>query len=712
MSNKSSVWFQLKQNPFDVKGWQLLLNIYAKAELPWQQGFVSHQMRLLGLNAQELESFKVNENGYVDILGGQYLSEAQSLIDKFMGWLHDHPEDWLTWTYVARLHDFVVPFDANAQKVALENAKDAEYIAGESLHMLGLWRLKSGNLEAALSAMVPLVNLRPLRYGSMMYLGLILLRLGQIVAAEKAFSRASLSDNPQFLGLLASKVYEQNYWQESIEILKKALSLAPEDYGLWLQLAQVQLQSYRLADCKSSLLQAQRFGSSREVDLLRIRLEGLYGDAKAYLSKLQNYYDAQEEKDSRLISSILMTALYQDDITPEQIADIHKQYCSQFDVKVKTAINSLAINQYEKRDGALRIGYVTGDLHRQHPVNIFMLPLLQEQRQQQSLQIYIYHTGTMHDDYTARAQKMAHQWIEAGSMTDTSLHEAIVRDEIDVLIDLSGHTSSHRLGVFLNRPAPVQASFLGYPHSTGLSCIDYLIGDRIVSPPEHAHLYTEKIAQVEGAVFCWAPVDEYPLPKARDDQAPIVFGSFNNALKLSPKTLALWSKVLLAVPKSKLLLKAPSFADQGVQDRYRSLLLNSGITPDRLEFRGPTELSVMMQEYGDIDIALDPLRYNGGTTSLQALWMGVPLVTMLGGNFASRMGASFLSALGKGSWIAEDEQSYIGIAQRMADDVNYIRQKRAELRAEMASSPLCDIRAYAKKFEELLRYMHGKSLAK
>jgi len=203
----------------------------------------------------------------------------------------------------------------------------------------------------------------------------------------------------------------------------------------------------------------------------------------------------------------------------------------------------------------LRIGYVTGDLHRQHPVNIFMLPVLLR-HDRARFDVHVYYTGTLFDEYTRQAQACTDHWCEAAALHDATLHRAIVADVIDILIDLAGH----RLGVFALRAAPVQATFLGYPHSTGLSRIDWLIGDATVSPAEHAHLFSEGIAQMPGSVFCWAPVDDYPLPAPRPANAPLVLGSFNNAMKLSPTTIALWSRVLRALPESQLLLKAPSCA--------------------------------------------------------------------------------------------------------------------------------------------------------
>jgi len=283
--------------------------------------------------------------------------------------------------------------------------------------------------------------------------------------------------------------------------------------------------------------------------------------------------------------------------------------------------------------------------------------------------------------------------------------EGVLADGVDLLVDLGGHTSTHRLGVFALRAAPVQATFLGYPHSTGLSAIDWLIGDAVVSPAEHGHLFSEGIAQLPGSVFCWAPVDAYPLPAPREPGAALRLGSFNNAMKLTPRTIALWSRVLHALPGAELLLKAPSLKDAEVQARFAALFAAQGISADRLVFRGPSGLADMMQEYRDIDIALDPTPYNGGTTSLQALWMGVPVVALAGTNFVSRMGASFLHTLGRPDWVAEDDDRYVAAALNLARDIAGLRAGRPALRARMAASALCDVDAYVQAFQALLQRM-------
>jgi protein O-GlcNAc transferase len=251
----------------------------------------------------------------------------------------------------------------------------------------------------------------------------------------------------------------------------------------------------------------------------------------------------------------------------------------------------------------------------------------------------------------------------------------------------------------------VQLSYLGYPHSTGLPCIDWMIADAVVAPPEHAHLFTEQVARVSGSVFCWAPVDEYPLPPdpVAVPNRPVVFGSFNNLLKVDDATIDVWARILRECPKAQLLLKSAVLADPVVQQQTQARFVQAGVGAERLILRGPTELSLMMQEYLEVDVALDPFPYNGGTTSLQALWMGCPLVSLQGQNFVSRMGASFLTHLQRTEWLAHDTEGYVAQALALAQQLRQQPWSRQALRRQMQASGLCQIERHTREMEAIYR---------
>jgi predicted O-linked N-acetylglucosamine transferase (SPINDLY family) len=704
------LWQQLRQFTTRAPLWLGLAHHYAARGLLWQAGYAARQAHRLDasllapLHALGLGAWQDPADGDA-LLGRPALPHAAALAQRFAAAVDEFAGDWLTWLYLARLQDMESPAaqpGGEAVPQALAQAQLLEPMAGESLHWLGLWRLHAGDAPGAVVALGGLLDIRPPRFGSMMFLGEALLRVGKVAAAQKAFARASRSHNPDFLQTLAARVYAHNYWHEAIDIMHKALDLRANSVPILLALAKIQSEVYALADCRESLRRIHALAPNHlEARLLGAGLQGRMGDARGHLASLQAALAAGADPLSRIASSVAMTALYHDAMPSAEVADLHRSLCAPIEAAmVPQTVCARARSPSER----LRIGYVTGDLHRQHPVNIFMLPVLLR-HDRARFDVHVYDTGTLFDEYTRQAQACTDHWCEAAALDDATLHRAIVADGVDILIDLAGHTASHRLGVFALRAAPVQATFLGYPHSTGLSRIDWLIGDATVSPAEHAHLFSEGIAQLPASVFCWAPVDDYPLPAPRPANAPLVLGSFNNAMKLSPTTIALWSRVLRALPESQLLLKAPSLRDDAVQARYIDLFAQQGIAPERLLLRGPSGLAEMMQEYGDMDIALDPTPYNGGTTTLQALWMGVPVVALTGNNFVGRMGASFLRTLGQPYWIAPNHDAYVAAAVALAQDVAHLRQGRAALRAQMSASPLCDIDSYVLAFESLLERM-------
>jgi protein O-GlcNAc transferase len=706
----AGLWMLLRANPVQAASWRSLAEAYAAAGLVPQRAYAAGQWQRLQPSAEPIQfgagpSPSSLSAGATSALAATWLqhphsAEAQRWRHGLEAWLATCPGDWLSQLYATRLADSARSAVNTAESLA--RAEALEPIPGESRHWLGVWRLEGGDARGAVAALTQLIDRRPPRHGSLLQLGLALLRLGNRAAAEVAFSRASASSNPAFLRLLAERVYQHNYWQEAIAVLRRSLELAPDDPASLLALARLHWEVYELSEAEALCRRILELDPANgEVRYLLNALPGRRGDAAAHLAAVEAHYRELGDPSSRLASSIAMASLYVDALSPEQVAERHRQLCAPIEAACPPGPS---FANHLDPDRLLRIGLVSGDFHRQHPVNLFMLPLLERLAPEQ-FAVTVFHTGTMHDEYTARARAAASGWIEAAQLDDTALQRRIQAERIDLLIDLAGHTSSHRLGVFALRAAPVQATFLGYPHSTGLTSIDWLIGDPVVAPAEHAHLFSEGIAQLPGSVFCWCPVDSYPLPPPRPADAPLVLGSFNNIMKLSPRTIALWAAVLRDLPDARLLVKAPSLGDGSVVERFRGLFAAEGIGAERLVFEGPSELGEMMQRYGAIDIALDPNPYNGGTTTLQALWMGVPVISLLGGNFVSRMGASFLTALGRPEWIATDEAHFRAIARQLAAQLPALRRGRTELRQQMAAAGLSDLDRYSRQFEQLLRRM-------
>jgi predicted O-linked N-acetylglucosamine transferase (SPINDLY family) len=353
----------------------------------------------------------------------------------------------------------------------------------------------------------------------------------------------------------------------------------------------------------------------------------------------------------------------------------------------------------------LRIGYVSGDFHH-HPVGFFMEPILTAHDLAQ-VEVFCYSNDDQIDAVSARLRAAADHWRDIAGLSDALAAARIREDEIDILVDLSGRTPSNRLSLFAARPAPIQASWLGYAATTGLADMDYLVMDPVSAPDAAETWCREALVRLPYGRFCYAPPADAPKPNPPPSltRNGVVFGGFNNLIKIGPEVAALWASVIAATPGSRLVLKWAALVDEGVQARVRALFASAGLPMEALELRGFSPHVEMLAEYGDIDIALDPFPFCGGLTSCEALWMGVPVVTMPSDRFASRQTASFLETLGLGDLIAATPEDFVSITAGLAADVARRGDLRATLRARMKASPLCDSAAFTPTLEIAYREM-------
>ena len=356
----------------------------------------------------------------------------------------------------------------------------------------------------------------------------------------------------------------------------------------------------------------------------------------------------------------------------------------------------------------LRIGLVSGDL-RSHPISYFLEDLLAELAAgyTQKLEIFAYATVAQEDAETARIRRSCSAWRMVERMSDAELAQQIHADGIDILLDLSGHTGANRLPVFAWKPAPVQASWIGYVGTTGLAEMDYVIADRWTVPEGDEGGYTEAIWRMPETFVCFsrprAALPVAPLPALQNGW--ITFGSFNNLNKMGGAVTALWSELLHAVPHSKLFLNSKPLIQEDVRRSVQERFARHGIAAERLILEGQTQRDAAMRAYGRVDVALDPFPYSGGTTTIEALWMGVPVLKLAGRRFSSRLGESYLRAVGLEDWIASDETDYVASARRLTSDPAPLSHLRGTLRATAAASPLFDTARFARHFEQAMRAM-------
>jgi tetratricopeptide (TPR) repeat protein len=354
----------------------------------------------------------------------------------------------------------------------------------------------------------------------------------------------------------------------------------------------------------------------------------------------------------------------------------------------------------------LRVGYVSADFRR-HAVGLFLRPLLEEHDLEQ-FEIYCYSSVATPDSYTALFRSLAGaHWREIRGMDDGAAADLIRRDGIDILLDLGGHTGGNRLLVFARKPAPVQITWLGYVATTGLSSMDYRVTDRWADPPGMTeHLYSERLLRLAEGFWCFgAPSTAPPVtapPCVRNGY--VTFGSFNNFMKLSAPTLDLWAAILRQVEGSRLVLRHRGGADEDARAFLLSRFAALGVSADRIVIQmpiGPYRLH--LSSYREVDIGLDPFPYNGGTTTTEALYMGVPVVTLAGNSFVSRMGASLLSQVGQDEWIAATPAEYCEIAARWAQSRERLPALRQALRSRVENSGLGNAKLFARRMEAGLR---------
>ena len=400
-------------------------------------------------------------------------------------------------------------------------------------------------------------------------------------------------------------------------------------------------------------------------------------------------------------SNLLLALQYCAGVTPAVLAEAHAEYDRHHAAPLRDGV----AQQEKVRDphGRLRLGFVSPDLGL-HPVGYFLVRVL-ENFDPDLHETICYSDRIVKDGLTHRLQAAATQWRDVMGISDQRLAEQIRADGIDVLFDLAGHTAQNRLLVFARKPAPIQVTWAGYVGTTGLSAMDYLLADRYQVPPGAERYYQEQVLRMPDGYVCYDPPADAPAvaPLPASSSGQVTFGSFNNPAKITSQVIEVWARILRRLPGSRLVLKFKAWNDRGLARRFAERFAAHAIDPARLEILGYSPHAELLAEYRRIDLALDPFPYSGGLTTLEALWMGVPVITSPGETFASRHSLSHLSNVGLTETVARDLDEYVELAVSLAADLPRLASLRAGLRQRMAASPLCDGKRFATDLASLLR---------
>lgn len=561
-------------------------------------------------------------------------------------------------------------------------------------------QLRSGQAAQAEPALRRHLRANPNDPDANRLLGLALLQLGQGAKAEFFAKRSvEIKADPANFDVLGATLMVLQKFAEAERAFARGCELGPQIPSLAFGrgVALMQLEDPEAA--------AECFAGS-------LRLNPDNPEAAGYLAAaLQNTYRPAESLDLlnrsvarwpghlRIRHQLAVLCNYVG--TPATVAfEHHLALGALMDAEARGA-GPVTFKVTPQPDRPLRVGLFSPDF-REHSVARFIEPLVSHSGDSVR---YVAFSATPKDDATtARLRAHMPEWHDVRPMSDAKLAATSRQERIDIAIDLAGHTIGTRVGAFCHRSAPVQITAIGYPNTTGLPCVGWRVGDALTDPSGEPPRATERTLRVDPCFLCFAPPPEAPVVRAREP-GPIRFGSFNAIKKLTPVTLGVWSRVLAGVPGSRLVLKSYTLDQPAIRGRVLAALDMAGIARERVDILPPApSIAEHLAAYQRVDIALDTFPYHGTTTTCEAMWMGVPVVTLAGDVHASRVGVSLLTASGQAERIARSPEQFAAIACGLAADADGLASLRAGLRERMRSSPLCDGPAYAKAFEVALRH--------
>ena len=530
-----------------------------------------------------------------------------------------------------------------------------------------------GQLDAALASYQRAIMISP-NYAEAHYnLGLALQESGRLPEALVSYRRAlEISpDNIEIISNFATALKDLGQFDAAMASFQRALKIAPEYADAHMNLGSLLKDLGRLDEAIVSI------GRALEID--------------------PDYVKAG--------SNLLFIHNYQADQPAEYLFGEARRYGE------TVARQARPFSSWESTPDAgrcLRVGFVSGDLC-DHPVGHFVEGVLAalSSLYADRLAIFAYPTRMGSDEVSKRIKSSCRGWCPVASLSDEQLAARIRADGIDILIDLSGHTAGNRLPVFAWKPAPVQVTWLGYLATTGVGAIDYLIADAWTLPVSEEANFTESVWRLPASYVCFTP----PVNAAQAGSLPalsnghVTFGCFNNLSKVNDAVVALWSRVLAAVPGSRLFLKSAQFVEARVRRGMFERFAAFGIAPERLILEGLVPRADYLKPFQRVDIALDPFPYPGITTSVENLWMGVPVLTLSGNSFLSRQGVGLLMNAGLPDWIAGDADEYVALALSHSSDLQRLSSLRAGLRQRVLASPIFDAPLFAHHFEAALRDM-------
>ena len=538
-------------------------------------------------------------------------------------------------------------------------------------------------------------------------LALIYLEKKEYQAAIEHSNKAykTFQNNPDFLFNFALILERINDFPKAIKLYEKAISINPNHYKSYINVSALKILIGDLINAEEYLSNCvKRFPNNYRV----LNNIGLCYEEQGKIKQAFEFYKkaALAEQTENIAKSNLLFAMhYQPCINGEILYQMHCQWANFLEKECYDFENVY------KNDQKINIGYLSPDF-RVHPVATFLYPILLNHNRK-FFRIICYSQVVHQDDMTERIKKQCTKWVDITSLTDKEACSSIQRDQIHILVDLAGYSKNNRINIFAMKPAPVQISYLGYPGTTGLKQIDYRLTDKWADPQEHNSLHTEKLIRMPHCFLCYEPGEAMPevssLPALKNSF--ITLGSFNRMSKLNDNILEVWAKIMVRQKNTLLILKAQAFHDPLVKKRIINFFENIGVKRNRLILL--ERLNSRMEHlklYNKIDIALDTFPYHGTATTCQALWMGVPVVTLQGNAHVSRVSVSILKTIGLSDCVALSKKEYIDKVCNIANNIDLLSCLRKNLRKLIQDSPLYQSKKFVLQLEQQYQKLWQKYL--
>jgi protein O-GlcNAc transferase len=606
----------------------------------------------------------------------------------------------------------------------------------EILYQLASLYLREGNVKDALKCCGGILDLPPEQVGAgvLSELGVLYQSQEELGAAITCCERAAMlaPDNNEVLSKLAGVYFASGRKHDALSLMLPIIEREPDNMSYWFNLGRVYQGLCAMADAEAAYRRSIEIeptasgynnlalilnASLRYEEAISLFEEGarLFPDNGVLCNNIANYYKdvgdianalkwyrmAFERDRTQKVahSNLIFTMHFDPKVSPEEIYRETLAWAANYAEHLPRFSHDAHDADQNRR---LRIGYVSADL-REHPVVHFLEPIFSHHNKEE-VEIYSYANLEHEDPTTNRFKYYSDHWRNIFYLNDEQVAQQIYDDKIDILFDLSGHTAGNRLPAFAQKPAPIQMTWIGYFNTTGLTAMDYIVTDRYYVPEEEEKLYSEKPLILRKA-SCFQtynfsiPVVDAPCLR----KGYVTFGCFSQLSKYSPELLQMWVKILQAVPNSRLYLKNNSFGDESCRNDYIKRFVDMGIDESRLRFAGASLLEYYLKEYGEVDMMLDTFPYNAGTTTMDSLWMGVPVIALHGDRMLSRIGESFLKLVGFPEFVASNLEDYVAKAVHFAGQPDYLNQVRAKIRPAFEASIAANPKLYVAEFEQAIR---------